>query len=175
MSLSFSFACQFLATSNQLGSHLVVAPHATGHTPHATRVISAAKGAVDSAGSGGILNIQTSEGRAKSCTYWLKKAERKLKNVRNFYAVKNWRSSKKCGVFPLSCSEKHRPTNLHNLRFPIHNKKNKIHRYQQIIADLRFAPIIKLSVPQKPAFVVGCKKESYQFRLHSYMMLTVDC
>ena len=33
--------------------------------------------------------------------------------------------------------------------------------YQQIIADLRFAPIIKLSVPQKPAFVVGCKKESF--------------
>ena len=40
-------------------------------------------------------------------------------------------------------------------------KKNKIHRYQQIIADLRFARIIKLSVPQKPAFVVGCKKESF--------------
>jgi hypothetical protein len=48
-----------------------------------------------------------------------------------------------------------------NLRFPLHNKKNKIHRYQQIIADLRLAPLIKLSVPQKPAFVVGCKKESF--------------
>jgi hypothetical protein len=33
-----------------------------------------------------ILHIKTLEGKAKSCADWLKKAERKLKNARKFYA-----------------------------------------------------------------------------------------
>jgi hypothetical protein len=59
-----------------------------------------------------------------------------------------------------SGSGKSRQTKGHNLPFLTPNKKRNLHRYQQKIAAL-IGVNIKLSVPQKPAFVVGCKKESF--------------
>ncbi|MFB8796894.1 MAG: hypothetical protein U7126_22320 [Microcoleus sp.] len=114
---------------------------------HALGVISAAKGAVGSAKECRILHIKTLEGQAKSCAAWLKKAERKLKNARKFYAAPNWRERKKGCVFPLSCSLKSRQTSWQNLRFQIHHKKRKLHRYQEQISALRLAPI-RVSVPR---------------------------
>ncbi|MFB8796458.1 MAG: hypothetical protein U7126_20070 [Microcoleus sp.] len=127
---------------------------------HAYGIISAAKGAVDSTKECRILHIKTLEGKANSCADWLKKAERKLKNARKFYALKNWRDRKKGCVFPLSCSLKSRQTSWQNLRFQLHHKKRKLHRYQSQISAVRLAPI-KVSVPRHQAFVVGCKNESF--------------
>ncbi len=143
---------------------------------HAYGVISAAKGAVDSTKECRILHIKTLEGQANSCADWLKKAERKLKNARKFYALKNWRDSKKGCVFPLSCSLKSRQTSWQNLRFQLHHKKRKLHRYQEQISAVRLAPL-KVSVPRHQAFVgtrhavslghgtavsvLGCKNESF--------------
>jgi IS605 OrfB family transposase len=127
---------------------------------HSYGVISAAKGAVDSALECRILHIKTLEGKAKSCADWLKKAEKKLKNARKFYALKNWSDSKKGCVFPQSCSLKSRQTSWQNLRFQIHHKKRKLHRYQSQISALKLAPL-KVSVPRNQALVVGCKNESF--------------
>ena len=94
---------------------------------HANGVISKAKGAVDSAKECRILHIKTLEGKAKSCEAWLKKAERKLKLARKFYAKKNWQNNKNGCAFPLSSSLKYRQTNWQSLRFQIHiNKKIKL-------------------------------------------------
>lgn len=127
---------------------------------HAHGVISAAKGAVDSAKECRILHIKTLEGKAKSCETWLKKAQKKLKNARKFYTVKNWRNSKYGCVFPLACSLEYRRTNWQSLKFQIHNKKRKLYRYQQKTATLKLAPI-RVSVPKNQAFIVGCKNESF--------------
>ena len=106
-----------------------------------------------------LLHIKTLEGKAKSCADWLKKAERKLKNARKFYAAPNWPDSKKGCVFPQSCSLKSRQTSWQNLRFQIHHKKRKLHRYQSQLSALKLAPV-KVSVPRNQALVVGCKNES---------------
>jgi len=127
---------------------------------HANGVISAAKGAIDAAKECRILHIKTLEGQAKSCSVWLKKAENKLKKARKFYRVKNWINSKKGCAFPLSCSLKYRQSNWQNLRFQIHNKKRKLHIYQQKIAALKLATL-RGAVPHNQAFVVGSKDESF--------------
>ncbi|MGE5655181.1 MAG: hypothetical protein ACM37W_00930, partial [Actinomycetota bacterium] len=75
---------------------------------HANGVISSAKGAVDSARECRISHIKTLEGQAKSCESWLKKAEKKLKLARKFYAKKNWKNSKNACGFPLYSSLKDR-------------------------------------------------------------------
>jgi hypothetical protein len=64
-------------------------------------------------------------------------------------------------VFPRSGSWKSRQTKGHNLRFLTPNKKRKLHRYQQKIAAL-IGVNIKVSVPQNPALVVGCKNEGFR-------------
>ncbi|CBN54891.1 MULTISPECIES: IS200/IS605 family element transposase accessory protein TnpB [Kamptonema] len=127
---------------------------------HANGVISSAKGAVDSAALCRISHIKTLEGKAQSCESWLKKAEKKLRLARKFYAKKNWQNSKTGCGFPLSSSLKHRQTNWQNLRFQIHNKKRKLTKYLQILTTLKSIPI-KVRVPKNQAFVVGSKDESY--------------
>ncbi|WP_449418719.1 hypothetical protein [Phormidium nigroviride] len=127
---------------------------------HANGVISKAKGAVDSAKECRISHIKTLEGQAKSCEKWLKKAEKKLKNGRKFYAKKNWQNSKTGCVFPLSSSLKYRQTNWQNLRFQIHNKKRKLTRYRQILSVLKSIPV-RVHVPNNQAFIVGSQDESY--------------
>ena len=127
---------------------------------HANGVIASSKGAVDSAKECRISHIKTLEGKAKSCEAWLKKAERKLKLARKFYAKKNWQNSKSGCVFPLSSSLKYRQTNWQNLRFQIHNKKRKLTRYRQILATLKSIPI-RARVPKNQAFIVGPKDESH--------------
>jgi IS605 OrfB family transposase len=127
---------------------------------HANGVISSAKGAVDSAKECRISHIKTLEGKAKSCEAWLKKAERKLKLARKFYAKKNWQNSKSGCAFPLSSSLKYRQTNWQNLRFQIHNKKRKLTRYLQILATLKSIPV-RVRVPKNQAFIVGSKDESH--------------
>ena len=71
---------------------------------HANGIIAAANGELGSARECRKLHIKTLESQAKSCESWLLNAEKKLKNCRKFYAVKNWRNSKKGCGFPLSCS-----------------------------------------------------------------------
>ena len=127
---------------------------------HANGVIASAKGAVDSAKECRISHIKTLEGKAKSCENWLKKAEKKLKNARRFYAKKNWQNSKTGCVFPLSSSLKYRQTNWQNLRFQIHNKKRKLTRYRQILAVLKSIPVW-VRVPKHQTLIVGSKDESY--------------
>ena len=127
---------------------------------HANGVISKAKGAVDNAKECRISHIKTLEGQAKSCEKWLKKAEKKLKNGRKFYAKKNWQNSKSGCVFPLSSSLKYRQTNWQNLRFQIHNKKRKLTRYRQILSVLKSIPV-RVHVPNNQAFIVGSQDESY--------------
>ncbi|MDF0554710.1 hypothetical protein PY364_16645, partial [Kamptonema sp. UHCC 0994] len=127
---------------------------------HANGVISSAKGAVDSAALCRISHIKTLEGKAKSCEAWLKKAERKLKLARKFYAKKNWQNSKTGCGFPLSSDLKDRQTNWQNLRFQIHNKKRKLTRYRQILSVLKSIPV-RVHVPKNQALIVGSKDESY--------------
>jgi IS605 OrfB family transposase len=127
---------------------------------HANGVISSAKGAVDSAKECRISHIKTLEGKAKSCENWLKKAEKKLKLARKFYAKKNWKNSKYGCVFPLSSSLKYRQTNWQSLRFQIHNKKRKLTRYRQILSVLK-SITVRVHVPKNQAFIVGSKDESY--------------
>jgi len=98
----------------------------------------------------------------------LNKAEKKLKNARKFYAAPNWPDSTKGCVFPQSCSLKSRQTSWQNLRFQIHHKKRKLHRYQSQLSALKLAPV-KGSVPRNQALVgtrqcrvpTGCKNESF--------------
>jgi len=127
---------------------------------HANGIIAASNGELNSARECRKLHIKTFEGKAKSCESWLLKAEKKLKTARKFYAVKNWRNSKKGCGFPLSCSLKYRQTNWQNLRFQIHNKKRKLARYSQKLALLKVTPI-RVRVPKNQVFVVGSKDESF--------------
>jgi len=127
---------------------------------HANGVIASAKGAVDSAKECRISHIKTLEGKAKSCENWLKKAEKKLKLARKFYAKKNWQNSKNGCIFPLYSSLKYRQTNWQNLRFQSHNKKRKLTRYRQILAVLKSIPV-RVRVPKNQVFIVGSKDESY--------------
>ncbi|XZO03438.1 MAG: hypothetical protein ACM65L_06900 [Microcoleus sp.] len=127
---------------------------------HANGVISSAKGAVDSAKECRISHIKTLHNKVKSCESWLKKAERKLKLARKFYAKNNWQNSKSGCAFPLSSDLKYRQTNWQNLRFQIHNKKRKLTRYRQILAVLKSIPV-RVRVPKNQAFIVGSKDESY--------------
>ena len=127
---------------------------------HANGVISSAKGAIDSAKECRISQIKTLDGKAKSCESWLKKAEKKLKLARKFYAKKNWQNRKTGCGFPLYSSLKYRQTNWQNLRFQIHNKKRKLARYRQILAVLKSIPV-RVRVPKNQVFIVGSKDESY--------------
>jgi IS605 OrfB family transposase len=127
---------------------------------HANGIIATANGELGSARECIKLQIKTLEGKAKSSDNWLNQAEKKLKNARKFYAVKNWRHSKKGCGFPLSSSLKYRQTNWQNLRFQIHNKKRKLAKYLQKLAWLKVAPI-RVSVPKGQVFVVGSKDESF--------------
>jgi hypothetical protein len=67
---------------------------------HANGVISAAKGRVDGAKEHRILHIKTLEGKIKSISAWLKKAERKLALARKFYAKNNGRIQRQVVTFP---------------------------------------------------------------------------
>ena len=127
---------------------------------HANGIIAAANGELGSARECRKLHIKTLESKAKSCETWLLKAEKKLKNGRKFYAVKNWRNNKKGCGFPLPCSLKYRQTNWQNLRFQIHHKKRKLARYLQKLAVIKVAPI-RVKVPKNQVFIVGCKNESF--------------
>ena len=126
---------------------------------HANGVIASSKGAVDSAKECRISHIKTLESKAKSCEAWLRKAEKKLKIARKFYAKKNWQNSKSGCVFRLSSSLKYRETNWQNLRFQIHNKKRKLTQYRQILVVLKSIPV-RVRVPKNQAFIVGSKDES---------------
>lgn len=127
---------------------------------HANGVIAYAKGKVEGALEHRTLHLKTLEGKVKSISNWLKKAEKKLKNSRRFYKKKNWQNSKTGLKFPMSCSLKHRDTNFSNLEFQIHGKKRKLHLLQNKIEHLKSKPI-KVSVPHDQLFMVGSKGESW--------------
>ena len=127
---------------------------------HANGIIATANGELGSARESRKIQIKTLEGKAKSSESWLKQAEKKLRNARKFYAVKNWLQSQKGCGFPLSCSLKYRQTNWQNLRFQIHHKKRKLAKYLQKIGWLKVAPI-RVSVPKNQVLVVGSKDESF--------------
>jgi IS605 OrfB family transposase len=127
---------------------------------HANGVISSVKGRVDSAKSHRILHLKTLEGKIKSISAWLLKAERKLVLARKFYAKKKWHNSK-CGCnFPITCSLQYKSTNWQNLRFQIHNKKRKLTLLINKAEHLRLKPI-KVSIPRSDILVVGSKDESF--------------
>jgi IS605 OrfB family transposase len=127
---------------------------------HANGVISSAKGRVDGAKEHRILHLKTLEGKIKSISAWLKKAERKLALARNFYAKKKWQNSKTGCNFPLFCSLQHKGTNWQNLRFQIHNKKRKLTLLTNKVKHLKLKPI-KVFIPHGDIFVVGSKDESF--------------
>ncbi len=127
---------------------------------HANGVISAAKGAVDSAKKCRILQLKTLEAKAKSCENWIKKADKKLKNARRFYAKKNWQNSQTGCILPLCSSLKYQGTNWQNLRFQIHNKKRKLDRYLKKLATIKSSPL-RVYVPKNQVFIVGSTDESY--------------
>jgi IS605 OrfB family transposase len=126
---------------------------------HANGVISSAKGRVDSAKEHRILQAKAIEGRIKSISAWLKKAERKLVLARKFYAKKKWRNSKTGCNFPITCSLHHKSTNWQNLRFQIHNKKRKLALLINRVEHLR-TKLIQVFVHRADIFIVGSKDES---------------
>ncbi|MFH7026853.1 MAG: hypothetical protein ACHBN1_15935 [Heteroscytonema crispum UTEX LB 1556] len=127
---------------------------------HANGVIAYAKGKVDGAKEHRERHIKALEGKAKSIEQWLKKAERKLKLARKFYAKKNWQNSKTGCNFPLSCSLQFRDTNWQNLKFQIHHKKRKLNLLRKKIEHLKVKPI-KVSISCGQVFIVGSKDESF--------------
>lgn len=127
---------------------------------HANGVISAAKGRVDGAKEHRILHTKTLEGKIKSISAWLKKAERKLALARKFYAKKKWHNSKTACNFPIACSLQYKSTNWQSLRFQIHNKKRRLTLLTNRLEHLRVKPI-KVVVPHGDIFVVGSKDESF--------------
>ena len=127
---------------------------------HANGVISAAKGRADSAKEHRVLHIKTLEGKIKSISKWLKKAERKLVLASKFYAKKKWQDSKTGCNFPIDCSLQYRSTNWQNLRFQIHHKKRRLNLLIDKIKHVRTKPI-KVFVPHGDIFVVGSKDESF--------------
>ncbi len=127
---------------------------------HANGVISATKGRVDGAKEHRILHLKTLEGKIKSISKWLKKAERKLVLARKFYAKKKWQDSKTGGSFPIACSLQCRSTNWHNLRFQIHHKKRRLTLLINRVKHLRVKPF-KVFIPHGDIFVVGSKDESF--------------
>jgi IS605 OrfB family transposase len=127
---------------------------------HANGVIAYAKGKVDGSKEHQALHIKTLFGKAKSIKAWIKKAERKLKLARKFYAKKNWENSKTGCNFPLSCSLNHKDTNWQNLKFQLHGKKRKLYLIQAKIEFLKHKPI-KVSVPHGQVFIVGAADESF--------------
>ena len=127
---------------------------------HANGVISAAKGRVDCAKEHKILHIKTLEGKIKSISVWLKKAERKLALARKFYAKKKWQDSKTGCNFPIACSLQYQFTNWQNLRFQIHNKKRNLTLLINKVKHLKLKPI-KVFIPHGDIFVVGSKDESF--------------
>ncbi|MEG5097485.1 hypothetical protein QUB31_35095 [Microcoleus sp. B13-B4] len=127
---------------------------------HANGVISAAKGRVDGAKEHRILHVKTLEGKIKSISAWLKKAERKLALARKFYAKKKWQNSKTGCNFPIACSLQYKSTNWQSLRFQIHHKKRRLTRLTNRLEHLRLKPI-KVFVPHSDIFVVGSKDESF--------------
>src|SRR4028118_1336050 len=127
---------------------------------HANGVIAYAKGKVDGSKEHQALHIKTLFGKAKSIKAWIKKAERKLKLARKFYAKKNWENSKTGCNFPLSCSLNHKDTNWQNLKFQLHGKKRKLYLIQAKIEFLKHKRI-KVSVPHGQVFIVGAADESF--------------
>ncbi|WP_445176214.1 hypothetical protein [Microcoleus sp.] len=127
---------------------------------HANGVISSALGRVDGAKEHRILHLKTLEGKIKSISTWLNKAERKLALTRKFYAKKKWQNSKTGCNFPIACSLQYKSTNWQNLRFQIHNKKRKLTLLINKGEHLRLKQI-KVSIPRSDILVVGSKDESY--------------
>jgi IS605 OrfB family transposase len=126
---------------------------------HANGVISYAKGKVDAAREHRSLHIKTLQGKVKSIEVWVKKAERKLKLARKFYAKKNWQESKTGCNFSLSSSLEFRDTNWQWVKFQIHNKKRKLNLILNTISHLQAKPI-KVFVPHGQIFMVGSKDET---------------
>ncbi len=127
---------------------------------HANGVISYASCKVDGAKEQRCLHIKTLEGKAKSIENWLKKAERKLKLARKFYAKKKWQQSNTGCNFPLSCSLNFKDTNWGNLKFQIHNKKRKLALIRHKVEHLKAKPI-RVYVPHGQVFIVGSKDEKW--------------
>ncbi|MEG3837358.1 IS200/IS605 family accessory protein TnpB-related protein [Microcoleus sp. Z1_A1] len=127
---------------------------------HANGVISSAKGRVDAGKEHRILHIKTLEGKIKSLSVWLKKAERKLVLARKFYAKKKWHNSKTGCNFPIACSLDNKSTNWQNVRFQIHNKKRRLTLLTNRLEYLKTKPF-KVFVPYGDIFVVGSKDESF--------------
>ncbi len=127
---------------------------------HANGVVSSAKGRVDGAKEHRILHLKNIEGKIKSISTWLNKAERKLALARNFYAKKKWQNSKTGCKFPLACSLQDKSTNWQNLRFQIHNKKRKVTLLINKVTHLRLKPV-KVFIPHSDIFVIGSKDESF--------------
>ncbi|MEG4428272.1 MULTISPECIES: IS200/IS605 family accessory protein TnpB-related protein, partial [unclassified Microcoleus] len=102
----------------------------------------------------------TLEGKIKSLSVWLKKAERKLVLARKFYAKKKWHNSKTGCNFPIACSLDNKSTNWQNVRFQIHNKKRRLTLLTNRLEYLKTKPF-KVFVPYGDIFVVGSKDESF--------------
>ena len=127
---------------------------------HANGVISSAKGRVDGAKEHRILHLKTLEGKIKSISTWLKKAERKLVLARKFYTKKKWQNSKTGCNFPIACSLQYKSTNWQNLRFQIHNKKRRLTLLVNRVEHLKLKTI-KVFIPHSDIFVVVSKDESF--------------
>jgi IS605 OrfB family transposase len=127
---------------------------------HAAGVISFAKGAVDSARECRVEHIKTQQGKLKSLTQWIAKAERKLRNARKFYQKRNWQHSKTGCIFPISSSLQYRNTNWQYLRFQLHQKRRRLYQLTKQIEHLKLAPI-RVKIPKQHFFLVGSKTETY--------------
>jgi IS605 OrfB family transposase len=127
---------------------------------HAAGVISFAKGAYDSAKECRLEHIKMLQGKLKSVTQWIDKAQRKLKNARKFYRKRNWQHSKTGCIFPLSSSLQYRNTNWQYLRFQIHQKKRRLYKLTKQIEHLKLATI-RVKIPKQHFFLVGSKTETF--------------
>ena len=127
---------------------------------HANGVISCAKGKIDSESECRAKHIKQLEGKLKSAMKWVEKQLIKIKHASKFYSKKNWISSVRGCVFPLSCDLKTRKTNWQFVRFNIHHKKRYIYKLEKRIQHLKSNPL-HVKVSANNIFIVGSKDETF--------------
>ena len=122
-------------------------------------IIADSKGRVESAKECRANHLKQLNGKLKSAISWLTSSEKRLKDSRAFYGLKNWHKSKTGCEFPLSCFLSSRQTNWQELKLQIHNKKRYIYKLEKQIQHLKAAPI-RVVVPKDNVFIVGSKDET---------------
>lgn len=122
-------------------------------------IIALSVGKVSAARQSRTNQIKQLESKIKSASDWVKKAEKKLRLARKFYARKNWQSSKTGCNFPLATSILSKKTNWDRTKFNLHHKKRYIYKLNQEVAAIKLAPL-RVKVMKCEVFVVGSLDEN---------------